>query len=238
MKRKYIAAFLTLLICSVQSFGSLTYTGSLGAVDGGLEGSGFWVNDNGESAWFPASLSWTVTDNQDGTWNYAYNLDVYRADVSHFILEASEGNEIYPAFSEANLLDASYPGTFYEIKTHEASPGVEQQPNPFLPQDIYGPKFDIGDESLPEPDYTSITISFNSDRDPVWGDFYAKCGKTGGPAGTQNTVWNEGLLTDDPLTAPDNGSYLNHVLVPDTIPEPATMGLLVLSGLMLLRRKL
>ena len=232
MKRKYSAAFLTLLMCSVHSFGSISYTGSLDAADGGLEGTGFWVNDNGEPAWFPASFSWTVTDNENGTWNYLYNLDVYRADVSHFILETSD------SFGEDNLFNANYPGTSVEITTHEASPGVEQQPNPFLPQDIYGPKFDIGDESSPEPDYTSITISFDSNRDPVWGDFYAKCGKTGGQDGTQNTVWNQGLLIDDPLAAPDDGSLLGHVLVPDTIPEPATMGLMVLSGLMLLRRRL
>ena len=233
MKIKYlVVSFLSLLICSVHSFGSLTYSGSLGGVVGGLDGTGFWVNDNGESAWFTAELSWTVTDNENGTWNYLYNLDVYRADISHFILETS------PSFGEDNLLNASYPGTSYEIKTHEAAPGLEQQPNPFLPQDIYGPKFDIGDEALPEPDYTSVTISFDSDRDPVWGDFYAKCGKTGVPTGTQNTVWNQGLLIDDPLAAPDNGSYLNHVLVPDTIPEPATMGLFILSGLMFIRRRM
>lgn len=233
MKRQYLAVLLTLIMCSVHSFGSISYTGSLEAAGGGLEGTGFWTSDNGESAWFPALLSWTVTDNENGTWNYSYNLDVYRADISHFILETS------PSFSEDNLLNASYPGTSYEIMIHAAAPGLEQQPNPFLPQDIYGPKFDIGDEALPEPDYTSVTISFNSDRDPVWGDFYAKCGKTGGPInGTQNTVWNQGLLTDDPLAAPANGSYLNHILVPDTIPEPATIGLMALSGLMLLRRRL
>lgn len=232
MKRIYVVVFLTLVMCSVRASGSISYTGSLGVADGGLEGTGFWVNDNSEPAWFPAQISWTVTDNQDGTWNYSYDLSVYRADVSHFILETS------PSFSEGNLLSTSYPGTFYEIMTHEASPGLEQQPNPFLPQDIYGPKFDIGDAALPESEYTSITISFNSDRDPIWGDFYAKCGKTGGLSGTQNTVWNQGLVIDDPLAAPDNGSYLNHVLVPDTIPEPTTMGLLMLSGLALLRRRL
>ena len=232
MKRKYSVALLTLLMCSAHSFGSLSYTGSLAAAEGELEGTGFWINNNSEQEWFPAELSWTVTDNEDGSWNYSYNLDVYRADVSHFILEAS------PSFSADNLSDASYPGTSYEIKTHEASPGVEQQPNPFLPQDIYGPKFEIGDAADAEPEYTSITISFNSDRDPIWGDFYAKCGKTVGPEGTQNTVWNQGLLIDDPLVAPDNGSYLNHVLVPDTIPEPATMVLLVLGGLVFIRRRI
>ena len=224
MKKSICVAFLLLCAFGVHSFGAVSYTGSLQVADSELEGTGFWINDNSEQAWFPATFSWTVTDNEDGTWNYTYNLDVYRADVSHFIIEAS------PSFGSGNLLNPDYPGTHYEIMTHEAGSAG----NPSLPGDIYGPKFDIGDAAISEPLYTSITVSFDSDRDPIWGDIYAKCGNVGG---TQNTLWNAGFLTADPLDAPSNGSVLNHVLVPDTIPEPATLALLGLGSLALLRRK-
>ena len=230
MRKLFCVVIMLLCVCSVPSFGLVSYTGSLTVEGGGLEGTGFWItNIDEEEEWFPASLSWTVSENGDGTWDYTYNLDVYRADVSHFIVEAS------PSFGIGNLSDPSF--ALDEIKTHVGSPGQEVLPNPFLPEDIYGPKFEIGDPDAAESEYTSITVSFTSDRDPIWGDFYAKCGKTGGATGTQNTVWNQGLTIDDPLVAPDNGTVLNHVLVPDTIPEPATMGLLGLGALLLRRKK-
>jgi hypothetical protein len=109
-----------------------------------------------------------------------------------------------------------------------------QPSNPSMPADVYGVKFSIGDEGVAEPQYTNIIISFDSDRDPIWGDFYAKCGKVGG---TQNTIWNEGFLIADPLVAPSDGSVLNHILVPDTIPEPTTIMLLGLGGFIAGRKR-
>ena len=217
--KKFCCCVAIFCFISVQSFG---YIGELTVTGGGLDGTGFWITDNGETEWFPAELSWEVT--QDGSlWNYSYTLEVYRADVSHFIIETSS------SFGSGNLFDAVYPGSEIEIQTHTSANG-----NPYIPGDVYGAKFDIGDEGVAEPDYTTITVSFDSDRDPIWGDFYAKCGAVGG---TQNTVWNEGFLVADPLDAPADGTVLNHVLVPDTIPEPATLVLLGLGSLALLRRR-
>jgi hypothetical protein len=224
MKKKFVLACVLLCIVGAQSFGSVSYSGSLTVIGGGLEGTGFWITNNGDTGWFPATFSWTVSQNLDSTWHYEYNLDVHRADVSHFIVETS------PSFGYSNLLNADYPGSAYEIQLHEqGSVG-----NPYLPDDVYGSKFGIGQEGTLEPDYTSITVSFDSDRAPVWGDIYAKCGAVGG---TQNTLWNEGFVTADPLDGPSDGSVLNHVLVPDTIPEPATVSLLTLGALALRRKR-
>ena len=78
-------------------------------------------------------------------------------------------------------------------------------------------------------------IAFDSWRDPVWGDFYAKCG--GSPA---NEAWNMGFGSpdSDPMLAPINGSIDNHILVPDThSPEPSSFLILAVGAIMLRRRK-
>ena len=89
----------------------------------------------------------------------------------------------------------------------------EDQGNPGMPEEIYGIKFD-------ELEGTTLVIDFCSHRDPVPGNFYAKGGKTDK---VFNTMWNSG----------------NVILRPDTIPEPATMSLLLIggAGMLLLRRR-
>jgi hypothetical protein len=80
-------------------------------------------------------------------------------------------------------------------------------------------------------------MSLISDRDPVWGDFYAKGGKDGkGPDKVDLVLYNTGFTAADPLLAPD-ANVTDHILVPDTTPEPATMAMLTLGGVMVLIRK-
>ena len=220
MKKSLCIACLMLCALGVHSFGVVSYNGSLAippAAGTELDGTGPW-------SFGDSTIEWTVTDNENGTWHYQYDLSVPAADISHFIIEAS------PSFEVDNLFNLNFPGTSYELETHlSGSAG-----NPSLPDNIYGPKFDIGDPGSVDPEHTSIIVSFDSDRAPIWGDFYAKCGNVGG---TQNTLWNEGFLLDDPLDPAGDGSVLNHILVPDTIPEPATLALLGLGGLLLKRKK-
>ena len=222
MKKAFIVAMVVVSILSGQSF---AYIGSLQVADGELNGTGFWITDNSEPAWFPAELSWSVTQNVNLTWHYEYNLNVYRADVSHFVIETSQ------TFGSADLINPDYPGASYAIGTWDSSQGNS---NPSIPGPVYGVKFNIGNAAVSEPQYTNINVIFDSTRAPVWGDFYAKCGAVGG---TQNTIWNESFLTADPLSGPADGSVLNHILVPDSIPEPATMMLLGLGGFMLKRKR-
>ena len=63
-------------------FADVTYTGEL--VAGPLDGSGIWVTDPGDDPnWFPAEIEWIVTQNEDGSYNYAYFIRVYEGAVSH-----------------------------------------------------------------------------------------------------------------------------------------------------------
>lgn len=213
MNTKHYTSILMVLVLTCSAF---AFTGTLTSADGGLEGTGFWVTDNGEELWTPAVITWNVTENLDATWHYEYTLEVFRADVSHFLVETSA------TFGPENLFNAQFPGTEIEIQNFTQANG-----NPFLPADIYGAKFD-------STQGTAITIAFDSDRNPVWGDFYAKCGAVGG---TQNTVWNAGFLTEDPTDPAADGTIANHILVPNTVPEPATIAMLAIGALLAFKRR-
>lgn len=71
-----------------------------------------------------------------------------------------------------------------------------------------------------------ITVSFNSDLAPIYGDVYLKLGNAGPPNSTKgDSAWNNGS------NAPSDTStnILDFIAVPggtNTAPEPATLGLL------------
>ena len=188
--------------------GVQAYNGSLSSDTGGLLGTGMWVDKNiappnQQALWYPASIVWTVNQNVDLTWHYDYSISVFRAAVSHAIFEASSD------FTSKDIRNATGPFQSIAIQLWNPGPG-----NPFMPASMYGIKFD-------STTGTVVTISFDSPRVPVWGDFYAKCGAVGG---MQNTIWNAGFVSPDtdPMNPPSSGSLYHHILVPDTaVPEPS-----------------
>lgn len=195
------------------------YEGKLSYGDG-LYATESWAN--------PAtSISWIVT-NEDPLapegydWKYTYILSVPKKDISHIIVEASNGDQ---PFTEEDLADVV--GT----KVYEVGMFAPDKSNPFMPADLYGVKFDDLSD-------TDITISFYSDRAPVWGDFYAKDGKD---RGKFVLMYNEGFEMEDPVDPPSSGSISGHLLRPDSYsnptPEPGVLILLGVGGLGLLRRQ-
>lgn len=186
----------------VPCYGSpASYSGSLSTSDNGIQGSGMWSSDS--------TIEWDVSK-AGGYWNYEYTLTVGSAPaISHFILETSD------SFDDTNISNPTWQD--YGTGSFDSSNGNS---NPGIPDAVYGIKFDDIENEL------SFTVSFQTDRNPVWGDFYAK-------GGSSNAVWNTGLTDNDtdPTASPHNGSENNHLLVPDTTTVVPAPGAILLGGI-------
>ena len=196
--------------------GADTFTGSL-VYDTGLDATESWADSD-----YPTTLSWVVSENANGSWNYQYTFDTPGPGISHWIIELTDPVQDGDLFSFSGDFSAT------ETQTHTAGPG-----NPHMPEDVYGIKFEWDNGGDAE------TISFDSSRLPVWQDTYIKCG------GNVNTAWNLGFTSgdSDPTNAPADGTIDNHILAPNGyVPEPATtvlfgIGLAGIVGRKLRRRR-
>ncbi|RJQ56078.1 MAG: hypothetical protein C4526_02480 [Nitrospiraceae bacterium] len=107
------------------------------------------------------------------------------------------------------------------------------QSNHGIPFDFYGIKFDSGG--------STVTYSFTTALDPVWGNFYAKSGKDHGNwiNARNNALGYEGFESMDKLDfipRPDGGAN------PPVVPEPVSSilfvaGCAVLGGRVYLRKR-
>jgi hypothetical protein len=140
---------------------SLTGTRTVGAI--GLD------NIDSDPDWDDVVLSWTITNNGDGTFHYSYTLEDFdRPGVSHVTLDVSDDAIDDETPAPGLVTDAELNGNsiaaFLEFGDKEGITGAV--------------KFDIGDDG-------DLTYTFNSNRSPVWGDIAIK--------GGQNLMTNTGF---------------------------------------------
>jgi hypothetical protein len=219
----YVFLVLTVLVSGGTA--SAVLTGFLTTADGGLVGGSFWQSPPGGEGF---QVDWTVSVNPDGTWRYVYEFSgesglPLEKRTSHFIISLSENidtvNDLFNFTGDVNDV---------EFGTFGPSTG-----NPGFPEGeaIFGMKINLVDDQN--------QVGFDSNRQPMWGDFYAKDG--GNPqAYTYNFDFGvEAANVNEYDSAPvdTGGQNLSKVLTPDTIPEPATLTLLGLCGAVFLRRR-
>ena len=119
-------------------------------------------------------LSWTVTQGANGIWAYQYSWTGNTKDISHFILEVTEG--------DFDIQDGSYnaivgPTTYTPTSNGNSNPGSFEG--------FYGIKFD----ELSEGTATVTSVTLFTTHAPVWGNFYIKAATSG--------AWNSALDVED-----------------------------------------
>jgi hypothetical protein len=185
--------------------------GRTSAEGGGITATGVW--DNGGF-----TLSWIIKEIEPNRWQYAYTINVTSqfADTSHFILEVTEDDDPFTIFND--------PGDIEGPRSWRESGG-----NPRMPNDMYGIKFDFGDDPVT---YTIVT-----NRAPVYGVFYAKDGAVGGE---DVVAWSNALNDGNYKTSKFSGTTTDFIVRPDSIvPIPSAVWLFGsgIIGLVFIRRK-
>jgi len=196
----------------------LTYEG------GGIVATADW--DNPETG-----LSWNIFQVDPDLWRYEYVWQTGGSDVSHIVLELTEG-AIAADFSNWQYMYADVESGSPEFGWFSPNQGNS---NPGMPAAVYGLKLDIASDT------DVFGFAFETWRTPVWGDVYAKGGRhaKGTDADYGFTyAYNVGLTVDD---VDLNDGY--HVAVPNgyAVSDPgvtaALLGLAV-AGMDRMRRRL
>jgi len=184
----------------------------------------------GGDDWAPAPdgdgfrIAWNISQNANGSWHYVYtvtdeNQDPLRPAASHIILQLSENITPRDLYNYAGDIEEHEFGTFGPAPSNPGFPSGKS---------IFGIKFEL--------DGSATRVEFDSTRHPMWGDFYSKGGRRSYAYNADLGVPVQNLhdYNDTPRDA--LGNALDKILVPNMVPEPASLALLLLGGLTLAGR--
>jgi hypothetical protein len=168
-------------------------------------------------------ISWEIELVGANSWTYKYTFDNFDTPaISHFILDLTDD---CINLSSGTLADTS---CVTDIKTNKEVDQVEYaqfdasqgNSNPFMPAPIIGVKFGT-------PEATNgFYVEFNSNRAPVWGDFYIKGGNPTRTNGNGGYAYNVGLANHDSSNLLEFVARPNGQGSDDVVPEPGTWALI------------
>jgi hypothetical protein len=178
-------------------------------------------------------ISWMITPSVSG-YHYIYELSGTTGSglgVSHFALELSDSCTSATACVANALVNGQDVQGTLTFGTNSSANG-----DPGLPTAFYGVRF--APQSATQ---LPVVISFDSDREPVYGDFYVKAGQ--GIVDHGGAAWNYGNTLGN--ISSDSVNFIprpDTVSVTATVPEPAPYllfgsGLIILSFVGRFRRK-
>jgi hypothetical protein len=176
---------------------------------GGL--GGYWP--------YSFKIGWDISyDMTTALWTYEYTLTARKKSISHFILEVSD------SATEESFHDVMINGSPADFEGPAVWGRRQGKSNIGIPADIYGIKFDGGGKT--------VTYSFTTELDPVWGNFYAKSGKDKGKwvYAYNKALKRKGFESMNELyfiPRPDGGSN------PPIVPEPISYVLFIIGSAML-----
>ena len=184
----------------------------------GLTGIGSWTA--GETV-----IDWTVSQQPDpGLWHYSYTLTVPDGELSYFIVEVPAGLPLGDILN-ASVTAAGQPLAGWGSGHEDIWIGAfaEAKVSPGMPGEMIGLKFD-------NLEGTSATVEFDVDLAPTWGDVYLR-GNKSKELKEYRAAWNEGFEDGEPAgqendpigVPPRDGIVLDHLLVPDPPPSPASV---------------
>lgn len=217
MIKNYLRALA--LVATVGWLGGLSAATPVNPVDyTGLRTGGTGVT--GTTPWSNPGvfqLGWNIS--QAGPlFHYAYSLNISEKNPSHILIELSDS--ITPENMNTVITNMQLNGSPISDPVPTLfSPSDPGNSNPGLPGNLYGMKinFPVGSDSW--------LLTFDSTRQPVWGDFYSKDGKSGDHF---VYAYNTGFGIDPPAGLL---SYVPWIPTPDThdvpVPEPSTYLLLM-----------
>jgi hypothetical protein len=196
----------------------ISYMGKLTCQGTNADGKLYVSMEGPTMGWLSSatSLSWVVDNmTSPGLWHYEYTITVkgsgnMSTDIQRVIIETS------PTFSWDNLVLDSVTSTPEDWLVTTDIGTYYRWEYQSLPSTVYGIQFAT---AILDP--TTLTIRFDTDRAPVWGDIYIGSFIVDEQYNTLfNAGWEQFLDDNDPDDPASSGSVLNHVLVPDSVDEP------------------